>query len=423
MVRPHRRHAVLRITGCLVALGCLTGPRVGRAQGVTFDEAIFSSEAGPAALAPRRELAAREEADAKVRGTAQALTITAMPGLRWRPDEERGFEGQWSVTQGWNLAGLGAARREAAAEERHALTAEVRAVALALRLEAARLWIELHTLERWLEAVSEQVELARETQEIVRRGVEAGVGTLADLADAESFEAEVVRARFSVEGKIHETSLELAVAMGREPTSDLRTEGPAPAPEIPSRASLDSRLERAGTLPRAEALRLAALAARAREREDRALMGPLMAVGAQVQNEPPSAWTAMGSLGLSLNPFDRGMRARAIALGEAARLEQEHAAAQLRAQAELRDAAHDVEHTRRDVAVIEESWLPSVTRLVERRRGALTAGVGTTFELLAARRSWVAVRGLLARALGARTWAEVRLWLLLAELERGGGAP
>src|SRR5690606_830073 len=137
------------------------------------------------------------------------------------------------------------------------------------------------------------------TRAAVERGLAGGVGTVADLGEAETFAAEVQRARISTEGALHETSIQLSVAMGREASSELETRGAPPSPELPG--ELEASLERAAALPRAEALRFTALAARAREREERAVMGPLLAVGAQVQHEPPTAWTALGTLGLSLH--------------------------------------------------------------------------------------------------------------------------
>jgi outer membrane protein TolC len=418
MDREPRREAVHRTLACVLALLVLGPSRATRAEPVTFDEAIFWSEQSPAADAPRRALAAREDGDATIGGTAQALSITAQPGARVTPDEERGFEGQFTVTQGWNLAGLGRVRREAAASERSALAAHARAVALAVRLEAARLWIELHTFERLLAVTREQLELARETQRLMTRAAEAGVGTLADVAAAEALASEMMRAVVVTEGHVHQTSIELSRAMGREATSGLRTAGPAPAPELPGGDSLEARVERVSRLPRVSAIRLAALAARAREREAHATMGPLVALGAQIQNEPPSAWTVMGNVGLVVQPFDRGMRARSMALAEAAQSEAEHAHAQLRAQAELRDAIHDLEHARRTVTVIDSEWLPAVMRLVERRARALAAGEGTAFAWLSARKDSAEVQALLVRALGAQRWAEVRLWLLLAAIDR-----
>src|SRR5690606_16347801 len=108
--RSTRRDVVWHACAAMVALASLGAARGACAQAVSFDEAIFSSGEAPAALAPRRALAAREAADAKIRGTAQATVINAAPGFRFRPDAERGFEGQFSANQGWNLAGLGAAR-------------------------------------------------------------------------------------------------------------------------------------------------------------------------------------------------------------------------------------------------------------------------------------------------------------------------
>lgn len=388
------------------------------AQRVSFDEAIFAVSDHPEVRAPRRELSEREARDTRIGGTAQATAVSAGPGRRFTPDEERGFEGQFAITQSWNLAALGERRREAAADERATLSAEVRAVALAARLEAARAWVDVHTLERLLGLVEEQLALAGETAAAVERALALGVATAADLADAEAFVAEVRSASAMVEGELHEAAIRLSVAMGRSPSGDLRTRGATPTPLLPDEDAFGEYVLRADALPRAEALRLAELAARTRAREARAEQGPLLTVGAQAQSEPPAAWGILGLAGITLNLFDRGMRTRSKELALAARLEEEQASAALRARAEVARAIHDLSHARNQLTILVEELRPTVERLVAQRERARAVGAGTVFELLAARRAALRVEELHARADGAFTWAAVRLWLLLAELER-----
>jgi outer membrane protein, heavy metal efflux system len=392
-------------------------------RGITFDEAIALSGASPGARAALRALEARQTHDPRIGGTAGGVTVVAMPGIRWTPEEERGFEGQFSVTQSWSLAGLGAARRRAAAEERRVLATEARADALRVRLEAARRWIELNTLERLVGSTKGQLELARATLALMRRASEVGARTLVDVAEAEAFVAGVQEALLSVEGQAHVAALELAVSMGGQADASVRTRGALPHPQLPDATFIDAQAARVAELPRVAAIRLASLAARAREVEAKAAGGPLLLVGGQVQNEPPAAWTAMGTVGLTIAPRGTVMRARSEHLAQAERLEQEHAQAVLRAGGELKSAAHEVLHTRREAMLLEEQALPTAQTLVDRRERALSAGEGTTFELMEARRRLLEVQARLARALGARAWAEVRLWLLLAELERGTGSP
>jgi len=71
------------------------------------------------------------------------------------------------------------------------------------------------------------------------------------------------------------------------------------------------------------------------------------------------------------------------------------------------------------VAALEGQLLPSLLALRERRARALELGEGTRVALLEARRRELAAQAQLVRAQGERTWAAVRMWLLLAELERG----
>ena len=92
----------------------------------------------------------------------------------------------------------------------------------------------------------------------------------------------------------------------------------------------------------------------------------------------------------------------------------------MRARAEVADVIHEVEHTREQLEVIEQRLIPALADLVARQERVVEAGEATRFALDDARQHLALAEELRARALGARAWAEVRLWLLLSEVELGG---
>ena len=392
-------------------------PSLAAAQPVPFDEAISLSLRAPAIEGAERALEARRAGDRDIGGTSQGLTIQATPGARILSEQDRGFEGQLSVTHSWNLGDLTGARRRAAAAEREVLAAERRALALLARLEAARRWIDLWRIGELGRLLREEQALTRALAELTARAVSAGVATSPDQAEVDAHVAEVALAAIALEGAEHEASIALSVAMARAPSPTLRAAGSPPQPALPDELDL-ARIEQ---LPRVAVERLGAAAERAREVEVAAAYAPVLALGAQIQRESPDGVIVSGVIGLSVPLFDQGQRARSTSRGEAERREGEHAQARLEAERELILAAHDVDHQRRQLAAARELLVPAFERLIERREAALRAGEGTVFLLLDARRRGLDARERAVEAEAARAWAEVRLWVLLSELERAAG--
>lgn len=401
----------------LVALATFL-PSLAAAQAVSFDEAIAFSRQSPELRGTERAIEVRRQGDAHIAGTSQGLAIEATPGIRILSEPDRGFEGTLSIAHSWNLGDLTGARRRAARAERDVLDAERRALALSLRLDAARRWLVLWRIERLVELVHEEGRLAEELTEATARAVAAGVRTRVDQAELEAYLAEVALRAAVLEGERHDASIELSVAMAREPNSELRPAGDPPRPALPDRVDI----ERVEQLPQVAVERLAAAAARAREAEEAAGYAPLLSLGAQIQRESPDGVIALGVVGMSIPLFDRGQRARSIARAEAAQREGRATQARLEATRELVLAVHEVEHERRQEREIAERLVPALERLVEGRAALLRAGEGTIFALLDARRRGLEARAQAVDAQAARAWAELKLWLLLAELERAGDA-
>ncbi|HJL17859.1 MAG TPA: TolC family protein [Sandaracinaceae bacterium LLY-WYZ-13_1] len=409
----------------LVLAGASAAPAAAQPTArVRFDEALDLADHAPAVEGTRRALAAREAGDEGIGGTARATQITAMPGAAIAPDQEQGFELQVNVTQGWNLGDLGGARRRSAAREREALRARARAEALRARIEAARRWLDLRALERLEASLEARVAVVRERVDATERAMAAGLRTEADLADARALAAELAQARLRIHGERFEAATQLAEAMGRAPLGDdpetmIVTAGAAPTPELPSPEGVRARLASLDELPDVTARRLAETAARAREVEAAARYAPVLQLGAQLERTAADVWVLYGIAGLSFSAFGQGDRDVALARAEAEEAAGRAEAARVRARAALTRATHEVEHTRRRLASLEERLLPALETLRARRERALELGEGTVFEVMEARRRELEARAWVERARGARRWAEVRLWLLLSELERG----
>ena len=152
------------------------------------------------------------------------------------------------------------------------------------------------------------------------------------------------------------------------------------------------------------------------------MFAPQLSLGAQVQRESPDGVIVSGVVGLTIPLFDRGQRERSAQRAEAELREGEHEQARLEAARDLALAVHDVAHQRRQERAMRELLVPALERLAERREAALQGGGGgTIFALLDARRRVLDAHGRAIDAEAARIWAEVRLWLYLAELRRAGG--
>jgi outer membrane protein TolC len=388
---------------------------------VGFDEALDLGDRSPVVEGSRRALAARRRGDEGIGGTAQATQITVMPGATIAPDQAQGFELQVNVTQGWNLGDLGGARRAAAARERDALSGRVRARALRARLEAARRWVELRTLEELETSLEAQARVLDREVALTTRAVEAGVSTGADLAEIRALAAALSDQRLRVEGERFSASVRLATAMGwsEDGAGALLTDGPAPQPRLPSFDEMRVRIASVDGLPEVAARRLAETAARAREVEAGTQYAPVLQLGGQLERTSVNAWVVYGVAGLSFSAFGQERRSVALARADTERAISETELARVEARAELMEALHEVAHTRRQESSLREGLLPALETLASRRARALELGEGTIFASMEARRRVLEARASLERARGARVWAEVRLWLLLAELAQG----
>jgi outer membrane protein TolC len=381
---------------------------------ITFDQALALTEESPEVRAAERAIRARAEGDERISEAITAPTeLQLMPGARILREEERGFEGQFGIVQGWSLSGLGTARRQAAGDERQALTAEVRARALERRLEAARAWVELSVLERQVTFVRAEASLATVMRERIERATDVGMMTCADVAEALAFEGEAELRVLLAEEERLSSVLALTLAMGISADERLRTVGSRPAPEVPAHDELEARLLDVEGLPAIQAARLAAIAQRARDVELAAASGPTMQTGVQVYRESPDGFMVFGQLNFGIPFADLFARERSIARAELERLEGAHEESILVARRDAVAITYEVENTRAQERVLRTSIVPALERLVAQREEQLRAGEITVVLRIEAQRRLLAAQIQLNRLEGARLWAELRAWLML----------
>lgn len=407
-----------RALGLSLALSAALATRA-EAQAITFDEALALGDDAPDVRGADRALEARRRGDEGISDITHPTEIQVVPGVRVLSEQDRGFEGSIGISQGWSLSGLPGARRRAAEDERAALAAQRRVLALTHRLDAARAWIDLRVLERQVELATEEHRTAEEALARVERALEAGVVTAADVADVRAFTGELRLAMLTAEARRLGAMLALAEATGRAPVHGLRTAGASPDPELPSYERLEALLMDVDDLPEVVAARLESIAARTREVELAAASGPTLATGVQAYREAPSGVIVFGLLTLGLPLADLAARDRSIALAE---IEEREAELEARSLAAMRSGfavAHEVDHTRREEAVLETEVVPALDELASVRQRQLHVGETTVVLALDARRRRIAAHARLAQAEGAATWAAVRAWMMLAAREGG----
>jgi outer membrane protein TolC len=384
-------------------------------RAVGFDEAIDLVHERPSAIVRDDAAAARRRLDPRLTGSVSQPQILVQPGLRVLPTDRQTFAMQATVTQSWNVTGLGRARRAAARQETRAFDAHSRAQRLEQRLAAARAWIDLHAVERQLELARHDAGTSRTMVAAVQRAVDAGVLARADLAQARAHGA-VANARVvALQGQAHDLGLVLARETASDPWTPLATIGPAPTPVLPDDAELATRLAAIDRLPpvRARALTLAAARARAVEHARQA-RGTQLTAGAQIDRDDPDGLLAYGIFGVSFAGRGAGGRAKADAVLEQAQLHATDLENTAALTASVATALHELHHTRAVLEHFDAELVPALEASLDALLRQREAGEATVFEVLAARRALAAAQMDRVAAESASRWSQVHAWLLLA---------
>lgn len=400
----------------LLVLFAAATARVASANEVSFDQAIALASEAPSVRATAEELSVRNAQDKELPSNRGPLTISLTPGQRLSPSAESGVEVQLGIMQGWNLGDLAGHSRKAARAERAVLATQVRARALAAKIDVAQRWFQLHRAESALAIVRDELAVVAELDQANRRAKRAGLITSVAEAEAMAAHAEAKRLERYLEGERVSAALALSAAFGTEPDSELRAHGPLPKPELPPAARIADLSKRVDLLPRVALLRLQSVAALARATETRASYGRRLGVGASVQRESTGSTLVFGTVQVSFSGANRGQRAEAISHAESRRrtLQAEGLSVSLRA--EMAEAVHELEHSEEVWQLVSKELEPASEELLRRRMRELELGEGTVIEVLRARARLLSARRMSAEANAERRWAQVHIWLLLAEI-------
>jgi len=377
-------------------------------RAVRFGEALGIAESLPALVA-EREAAADERAIALPLAWGP-LMVTATPQARLAPRDARGPEGVIAIQQAIPLANLAGVRRSHVDATARVHEARATAALLEARLAAASAWIAGWAARERLAAAERDLALAREVAARTERGGSAGVFTAPEVADARAFAAEAALRRDDAEGALAEAGFALGRALASPEA--IATAGDLPEVPLPAAQAWQDIADHARRVPAVTARVLAARAARARAREDRAARGVQLIAGAELYRDGPGALAGGVTIGLAW-PHDRGQREAREAEIEAAVAEGDAAELAARAAHELAAALHDVAHTGEVLAGVRDHLVPAADDAANRRQRAFELGETTVVELLAARRTAVAAHARLADARAAHTWSRLRAWLVM----------
>ena len=384
-------------------------------QGVSFHQAVASVERGPRIAGLSEATRVRESGDGAITGLPSDPQLQVMPGVRLAPDGDEGFELQVTLTQSITLGALGTARRRAAEQEREELAMQRQAELLTLRLDTAKTWIDAWALAEESAALAREEASVVEVIDRVRRAVDAGERTRRELGALQVYAEQLHLHVMDVRARLEGTNRALAMNMGLG-DREVSAEGPLPDVGLPELAEISVHFDVLEALPSVAQLRLASLSATARAAEARAESLSQLQLGISLQADHPGGFVAFSVIGFQPRLAATDARARSVQLAEAARLEGEHAQGLREARRFAADVLGDLERTRQYEDALSTRLLPAARSLVELEDEAFAAREGNVLTVLDARRRLIESERMLALGRAARTWSEVKAWLLLAAM-------
>jgi cobalt-zinc-cadmium efflux system outer membrane protein len=383
-----------------IRMSITRGPGVAVAQAPlpSFRDALRASRPW-LAFAPQLSVGAgpRAVSQAGARGGVD-VQVTALVPLPTRGlQQARGEAAQAQLDA--SAKDLQRARSEAAARA---------AIAWSRALEAR----ELLRLRRDAEVAAESVAAT------VKRRVDAGVGSPAELALALGDLGLQRAATLDAEGMLTESLAELRRAVGLPQETEIEAAGDPYAREAPPAVTRERARREAAA--RGPLLPLAEARVHAAHREvalTHASLGPTFSVGASYQREGTGDQLVLGLISLPLPVVDQ----TAFETARSSALAQQAEAHLSRAQAETdRDIAlylHDIEHTREVRDALQTGALRPLDDALRLARAQLDAGTGDLLLVLAARQRLVAVREAFLHACGEVQRADLRLQHLVGALD------
>jgi outer membrane protein, heavy metal efflux system len=364
---------------------------------LTFDQALRLALEAPAVAASRAAVIQRRSLGAEVSSLTANPQVGVQVGGR-RHEDEAGPELFASLAQPFNLAGLGGARREALASELEQDRSASRGLELETRLKVARGWLTLWTAQAtWAEA-RQEVALATDWAGRVERAAQAGGLTRADAAAARGWQAEAALDALSAEGEVFSAGVLLNGLLGRSVAEPAVADAALPELPLPDAASLSRSLDHAERAPSVEVLARLRDAEEARLAEVAAANGTWLQLGVHAGREGAGDVVGLGTVQLTLPAFDRGERDQVRLRAAAVRAEGDRQDALARAYAERLDAAHELEHSRELLALVEGALLPAAEDAARFAQRRMEGGEGTALEWVLARRTVLMARSRRLRA-------------------------
>lgn len=379
---------------------------------ISFDEALTRADRAPEVSAALGASAARQDALGRLGHMTANPLLQAQPGLR----TENGAtlpEGQLTLQQSFNVAGLSSARRETAAKELDAARWEARGRRRDLRIAVARAWLDTWALTEASHAVLEEEAMAKELLLRIQKAVASDGLTRVDLASAKAFAAEARAFHLALEGQAIDAGGRLAVLLGLD---DIATvDGPLPGlGETPAPVA-----DAAFTWPGVKLLEAQVVGERSRGDEAVAQYGTGLQVQLQGGKEAPSQWFANLAVGVTLPLFDVGARDRSVHEAQARLLEGELTKARAGARVTLALLKHELEHTAEVFATVHGQQLPAAVEAANLQLKRFAGGEATLQELLLVRRLAVAARVEAIRAQAALLAARAHAREVTDDLARG----
>ncbi len=390
---------------------------------VSFDQALGLAAEAPAVVGAEAAVAEQRRVGDSVSSMVANPTLTVQPGTAKDPlDDQWKYLGEATLMQTWNLSGLPGNRKASLRAEGGAassprgprdralppaccgsgLDGAVGRTAVAGRRPAgSRSW-------------------PRSSRCAWPRPLRPRAFTRAEAADAATYAAEAHVLAIAAEGEVVDRGFQLAVAMGQDAERPVIASGPLPSPPAPARADWPALVEAAGKLPAVVARKLAGDAERARELEVRSGRGWGLGTGVKGTRDYLGTWGVQAVLEVSMPIFDQGAREAAPQASAAVRSDGEHREALAAAATELSRSLHEMEHTGEVLVAVEKELFPAATASAQAREASMRAGETTVLEVLVARRALAAARAKRTRALASHAWAQVKVWMLLADLTPGG---
>lgn len=365
---------------------------------LSFEDALSLAGRSPQVTAAERASKARSEAASTVSSLGANPTVGVQPGVRTNT-LGTGPEVLGTITQSFNVAGAGAARKEAFALEVAHEQGGARLEAHLARLSAAEAWLLAWGARGVLEEARRELDLARELGAKVERAAKSGALTRVDAATVRAWVAEAQLAVLAAEGEVFDTGVRLNLVLGLDASTPAEVSGELPALADVDAAALKGALARADQAPSVRTAKLLEAAELARARELLSSKGTWLQLGAMGGREGLGDVVALATLSVTLPIFDTGQREAAPLRAAAAHAAGQRELALVEARAQRVLIAHELEHTAETLQVVERELVPANDEAAAGTQRRMEAGEATSQEWVLARRAALTAR---SRWVGAR---------------------